>query len=204
MENPRPPVSDSSAPPSPSAPPSFSAPAELSGRRRALLGIAATAGGAGTVAAAGAFVGAMRPSRKTQAAGAPVSVNVAHLQPGQLHTVVWRLKPVWILRRSPEMIAGLSELPGLSDPASESSLQPDYCQNPTRSIKPEFLVVVGLCTHLGCLPAQGDGVFLCACHGSRFDFAGRVFAGSPAPSNLIVPPHRYAADNEIIIGEDPA
>ena len=179
---------------------------ELSGRRRALLGITSAVGGVGAAAAAAPFVAGMRPNRKTQAAGAPVAVEVGDMTPGQLRTVTWRLKPVWLLRRSPEMTASLaSPEGGLSDPDSESSLQPEYCKNQNRSIKPEYFVAVGLCTHLGCIPARNaeDG-FLCACHGSRFDFAGRVFAGSPAPGNLIIPPHRYDGETRIVIGEDPA
>lgn len=179
---------------------------ELSGRRRALLGITSAVGGAGAVAAAAPFVAGLRPNRKTQAAGAPVAVAVGDMSPGELRTVIWRLKPVWLLRRSPEMTAALANPPApLSDPDSESSLQPDYCKNQHRSIKPEYLVAIGLCTHLGCIPgrAANDG-FLCACHGSRFDFAGRVFAGSPAPANLIIPPHRYDDDARIVIGLDPA
>ena len=179
---------------------------ELSGRRRALLGITSAVGGVGAVAATAPFVAGMRPNRKTQAAGAPVAVEVGDMTPGQLRTVTWRLKPVWLLRRSPEMTAALSKPEaGLSDPDSESSLQPEYCKNQNRSIKPEYLVAVGLCTHLGCIPARNaDDGFLCACHGSRFDFAGRVFAGSPAPANLIIPPHRYDAETRVVIGEDPA
>ena len=179
---------------------------ELSGRRRALLGITSAVGGAGAVAAAAPFIAGMRPNRKTQAAGAPIAVEVGDMTPGQLRTITWRLKPVWLLRRSPEMTAALANPAGtLSDPDSESSLQPDYCKNQNRSIKPEYLVAVGLCTHLGCIPGRNDeGGFLCACHGSRFDFAGRVFAGSPAPTNLIIPPHYYDGETRVVIGEDPA
>ena len=179
---------------------------ELSGRRRALLGLTSAVGGVGAAASVAPFIAGMRPNRKTQAAGAPVAVEVGDMTPGQLRTVIWRLKPVWLLRRSPEMTAALSSAAeSLSDPDSESSLQPDYCKNQNRSIKPEYLVAVGLCTHLGCIPARdGADGFLCACHGSRFDFAGRVFAGSPAPANLIIPPHRYDGETRIIIGEDPA
>ena len=178
------------------------------GRRRALLGLTSAIGGIGAVGAAAPFIAGMRPNRKTQAAGAPVAVEVGDLAPGQLRTVIWRLKPVWLLRRSAEMTAALADPAGtLSDPESESSLQPDYCKNQTRSVRPDYFVAVGLCTHLGCIPArspEGGGGFICACHGSRFDFAGRVFAGSPAPSNLIVPPHHYEGETKIVIGEDPA
>ena len=150
----------------------------------------------------------MRPSRKTQAEGGPIKVEIKDILPGRLGVHVWRLKPIWILRRNNEMLenvrAATSEL---GDPKSAKSMQPAYCKNETRSIKPDVFVAVGLCTHLGCSPRpprpnQGDG-FLCACHGSRFDFAGRVFKGSPAPLNLIIPPHHYADDNTIVIGEDP-
>lgn len=179
---------------------------ELSGRRRALLGITSAVGAGGAVAAVAPFIAGMRPNRKTQAAGAPVAVEVGDMTPGELRTVTWRLKPVWLLRRSAQMTAALANPEGtLSDPDSESSLQPDYCKNQNRSIKPEYLVAIGLCTHLGCIPGRsgGDG-FLCACHGSRFDFAGRVFAGSPAPANLIIPPHHYDGETRIVIGQDPA
>ena len=179
---------------------------ELSGRRRALLGLTSAVGGVGAVAAVAPFIAGMRPNRKTQAAGAPLAVEVGDMTPGQLRTVIWRLKPVWLLRRSPEMTAALANPAGtLSDPDSESSLQPDYCKNQNRSIKPEYLVAVGLCTHLGCIPGENDGDgFLCACHGSRFDFAGRVFTGSPAPTNLIIPPHYYDGETRIVIGKDAA
>lgn len=176
------------------------------GRRRALLGLTSAIGGIGAAGAAAPFIAGMRPNRKTQAAGAPVAAEIGDLTPGQLRTVTWRLKPVWLLRRSAEMTASLDSPEGaLSDPDSDSSLQPEYCKNPRRSVKPDYFVAVALCTHLGCIPGRyPGGGFLCACHGSRFDYAGRVFAGSPAPSNLIVPPHHYDGETRIVIGEDPA
>lgn len=150
------------------------------------------------------FVGSLRPSRKTQAAGAPVSVSIQGMAEGDLRVFVWRQKPVWVLRRSQAMIDELKEEPSeLIDPDSASSDQPEYCKNKTRSITPEYFVAVGLCTHLGCSPGRERGKgFLCACHGSRFDFAGRVFKGSPAPKNLFIPPHHYDDDGNIVVGAD--
>ena len=175
-------------------------------RRRALLGISSALGGVGSVAAVVPFAGSLRPSRKTQAAGAPVAVAIQGMAEGDLRVVVWRQKPVWVLRRSQAMVAALEEdRDELTDPDSASSDQPEYCKNKTRSIKPEYFVAVGLCTHLGCSPGreQEEG-FLCACHGSRFDFAGRVFKGSPAPKNLFIPPHHYDDVGNIVIGADVA
>ena len=179
--------------------------AKMDGSRRLLLGATSVLGGISAVGATAPFIVGMRPSRKTQAEGGPIKVEIKDILPGRLGVHVWRLKPIWILRRNNEMLenvrAAISEL---GDPKSAKSMQPAYCKNETRSIKPDVFVAVGLCTHLGCSPRpnQGDG-FLCACHGSRFDFAGRVFKGSPAPLNLIIPPHHYADDNTIVIGEDP-
>ena len=186
-------------------------------KKRRLLIVATTA--AGTVVAAGVaapFVASWFPSARALAAGAPVEIDISKIEPGQQITVEWRGKPVWILRRTPEMVErlkGHDEV--LVDPESEGSKQPDYVKGPGRSIKPEVFVVEGLCTHLGCSPTLkkeigaasdmgGDwpGGYYCPCHNSRFDLAARVFKGSPAPSNLTVPPHRYASEAVIVIGED--
>lgn len=185
------------------------------GRRRLIIATAAV-GGAGAVAAVVPFVSSMLPSQRAKAAGAPVEVDVSNLAPGQMITVEWRGKPVWILNRSQEMLDTLAKLDdAVADPKSESKQQPDYCRNETRSIKPNLLVAVGICTHLGCspsskfkkggeegMPPEWLGGFLCPCHGSTFDFAGRVFRNKPAPSNLEVPPHTYLSDTRILIGED--
>ncbi|NBR97706.1 MAG: ubiquinol-cytochrome c reductase iron-sulfur subunit [Betaproteobacteria bacterium] len=184
-------------------------------KRRFLL---AATGAVGGVAAAGVaipFVGSMLPSAKAKAAGAPIEVDVSKLEPGAQLTVEWRGKPVWIVRRTPEMIAQLDQnADKLSDPGSEAQQQPEYCKNKTRSLKPEYLVVVGVCTHLGCSPTfradkgaadlGGDwpGGYYCPCHGSRFDLAGRVFKNVPAPVNLVVPPHRYVSDAVLLVGAD--
>ena len=174
-------------------------------RRRFLLSAGLLLGALWTAAISAPFLAGLRPSRKTQAAGAPVAVDIAAMREGELKVVVWRLKPVWVLRRSDKMLQKIQsgESTELSDPQSAASTQPAYCQNDTRSRKPAIFVAVGLCTHLGCSPRKdGDEGFFCACHGSRFDFAGRVFKGSPAPTNLVIPPYHYAADNAIVIGDD--
>ncbi|MFO7188095.1 MAG: ubiquinol-cytochrome c reductase iron-sulfur subunit [Pseudomonadota bacterium] len=176
--------------------------------RRNLLVATCAAGGAATAAAVWPFVASLAPSERTKAAGAPVEVDISKLEPGQLQVVEWRGKPVWILRRTQEMLASLKQAePKLADPQSEKPNQPEYAKNESRSIKDEYLVVVGICTHLGCSPtklseAQEGAGFLCPCHGSRFDYAGRVFANMPAPDNLIVPPHQYLSDTRLLIGED--
>lgn len=186
-----------------------------SGRRTLLLATSA-AGGVAAVATAVPFVASLTPSERAKAAGAPVEVDVGKLAPGEMMTVEWRGKPVWVLRRTPEMLASLEKAaPNLSDPASEKDQQPEYAKNEYRSIKPEYLVAVGICTHLGCSPSEkfkpgaesgmGEdwpGGFLCPCHGSRFDLAGRVFKSMPAPSNLEIPPYKYIADTTIIVGDD--
>ena len=186
------------------------------GRRRLVVATAAV-GGVGAVAALVPFVSSLLPSERAKAAGAPVEVDIGKLEAGQMMTVEWRGKPVWIINRTKEMLDTLPKLAdAVVDPNSEkASQQPPYAQNATRSIKPEFMVVVGICTHLGCSPGQkfkkgteeGMGAdwlggFLCPCHGSTFDFAGRVFKSKPAPSNLEVPPHVYLSDTRILIGED--
>ncbi len=160
-----------------------------------------------------------QPSEKAKAAGAPVEVDIAGLAPGEMKTVEWRGNPVWIMKRSPEMLAALPKIDGqLADPKSERNpddLTPEYARNGHRSIKPEILVAVGICSHLGCspgskftpgaqpsLPDDWAGGFLCPCHGSTFDLAGRVFKNKPAPDNLKVPRHMYVGDTKIIIGKD--
>ncbi len=185
------------------------------GRRRLIIATAAV-GGAGVVTALVPFLSSMLPSERAKAAGAPVEVDVGSIGPGQMITVEWRGKPVWIFNRSQEMLDTLPKLDSaVADPNSEVNQQPSYCKNQTRSIKPNMLVAVGICTHLGCSPSSkfkkgsedgmaGDwvGGFLCPCHGSTFDFAGRVYKSKPAPTNLEVPPHTYLTDTRILIGED--
>lgn len=185
------------------------------GRRR-LLVATSVAGGVAGIAAAIPFVSTFAPSERAKSAGAPVEVDIGKLAPGEMMTVEWRGKPVWIIHRTQEMIERLSQLGDkLSDPNSERNMQPDYAKNAHRSIKPEYLVAVGICTHLGCSPsekfrtgaesgidADWPGGFLCPCHGSTFDLAGRVYKNKPAPDNLEVPPHFYVSDAKILIGED--
>lgn len=186
-------------------------------RRRFLVGATSVVGGVGVIGAAVPFVASWRPSAKAEAAGAPRSVNISKIEVGQRATVEWRGQPVWIVRRSQEMIDNLSEVRDrLSDPDSKEPQQPDYITSEYRSVEPEILVVVGICTHLGCSPSfrpevapadLGDdwkGGFFCACHGSRFDLSGRVYRNVPAPTNLVVPPHRFEDDgNTVVVGEDP-
>ena len=185
-------------------------------KRRRLLTIATAGVGAmGAVGLAVPFAGSLAPSEKAKAAGAPVEVDISKIEPGQQITVEWRGKPVWIINRSAEILDLLPSVEGrLVDPESEADQQPDYAKNPYRSIKQEILVLVGICTHLGCSPRyepeigavsfddNWKGGFLCACHGSKFDLAGRVFSGVPAPTNLEVPPHKYVSDNVILVGVD--
>jgi len=185
-------------------------------RRRFLITATTVVGGVGAAFVAVPFIASMQPSAKAQAAGAPVEVDISKLEPGQLITVEWRGQPVWIVRRTQENLDSLSGLAdGLRDPNSEvATQQPTYAQNVHRSIKPEYLVLVGICTHLGCSPSyvvagQGNqptadwkGGFFCPCHGSRFDLAGRVFQGVPAPTNLVVPPYSYVSDTRLLIGLD--
>jgi ubiquinol-cytochrome c reductase iron-sulfur subunit len=172
-------------------------------------------GGAGVVAAAIPFLSSWQPSARAQAAGAPVEVDLSKLEPGQKITVEWRGKPVWIVDRTEEMLASLDEIePKLRDPESSQSVQPSYAENPSRAIRPEIFVVIGICTHLGCSPtfrpemAPADlgpdwkGGFFCPCHGSRFDIAGRVYAGVPAPTNLPIPPYRFLSENLLLVGDD--
>lgn len=188
-------------------------------RRRLLLTATTVAGSAAIVAAAVPFVASMLPSERAKAGGAPVDAGFAGLGPGEQMTVEWRGKPVWILHRTEAMLKALED-PGhranLADPASKvTRQQPAYVRNTFRSIRPEFLVVVPLCTHLGCVPsfrpdvAPGDlgpkwpGGYYCPCHGSKFDFAGRVYRNVPAPANLVIPPHQYVSTTIVKIGEDP-
>ncbi len=185
------------------------------GRRRLLVATAA-AGGVAGVAVAVPFVASMLPSERAKAAGAPVEVDISKLAPGQMMTVEWRGKPVWIINRTKEQLESLAKLSDkLADPKSAKNMQPDYARNETRSIKPEILVAVGICTHLGCSPtekfktgaesgidADWQGGFLCPCHGSTFDLAGRVYKSKPAPDNLEIPPHMYLGDAKLVIGED--
>ena len=184
--------------------------------RRRLLIATSAAGGVAAVATAVPFVASLAPSQRALSAGAPVEADIGELQPGQLKTVEWRGKPVWILRRTKEQLDALPKLNDqLADPDSKREMQPDYARNVNRSIKPEYLVVVGICTHLGCSPtdkfktgaesgidANWPGGFLCPCHGSTFDLAGRVYKSKPAPDNLEVPQHMYLSDTKILIGED--
>ncbi len=185
------------------------------GRRRLLVATSAVGGAAG-IAATVPFVLSMSPSERAKTAGAPVEADFSNLAPGQMTIVEWRGKPVWILHRSPGMIESLKKTDDkVSDPHSDRPNQPDYAKNETRSIKPEYLVVLGICTHLGCSPtdkfatgaesgisADCPGGFLCPCHGSTFDLAGRVYKNKPAPDNLVVPPHKFVGDTRIVIGED--
>jgi len=187
------------------------------GRRRFLTAATAVVGAAGAVGAVIPFVVSMQPSAKAQAAGAPVEADISKLEPGQMMTVEWRGKPVWIVRRTEQ---NLNDLPGndsrLLDPASgNTAQQPEWAKNGFRSLEAhkEILVLVGICTHLGCSPtyrpdlapadlgAEWKGGFFCPCHGSRFDLAGRVFSGVPAPKNLEVPPYMFVSDSRIVIGE---
>ena len=186
------------------------------GKRRFLLTATTVATGvAATAAAAVPFVASMMPSERAKAAGAPVEVDVSSLEPGQKVIVEWRGKPVWVVRRTPEMLKMVqADEERVADPDSERSQQPQYAKNDYRSLKPEYLVVVGICTHLGCSPvdrlaAQPEpfasdwrGGFYCPCHGSLFDLAGRVYKNKPAPDNLTVPPYRFVGDTKLVIGED--
>ena len=187
--------------------------------RRTWIAITCGAGALGGAAVAVPFVSTFAPSERARAAGAPVQVDISALKPGEKLTVEWRGKPVWIIRRTPEQLANLKKNDGqLADPKSErkpAELTPEYARNEARSIKPEFFVGVGICSHLGCspvdkftpgaqpsLPNDWNGGFLCPCHGSTFDMAGRVYKNKPAPDNLEVPPHMYLSDTVLLIGED--
>ena len=184
-------------------------------RRRFLTAATTVVGGVGAVYLAVPFVASMQPSARAKAAGAPVEADISKLEPGQMRTVEWRGVPVWIVRRTEQ---NLNDLPAMNsqlrDPDSENpDQQPDYCKNINRSIKAEYLIAVGICTHLGCSPsyhpemggelgADWKGGFFCPCHGSRFDLSGRVFQGVPAPTNLRVPPHHYLTESRVLVGLD--
>ncbi|WP_188150005.1 ubiquinol-cytochrome c reductase iron-sulfur subunit [Teredinibacter waterburyi] len=185
-------------------------------RRRVLTAMTSVVGAAGVVGVAVPFVGSWNPSAKAKAAGAPVEFNLSKLVPGQMVTVEWRGKPVYVVRRTQESLQSLDAVADrLRDPESAKSVQPAYTQNVYRSIKEEFLVLVGICTHLGCAPtyrpdvgaedlggSEWLGGFFCRCHGSKFDLAGRVFQGVPAPINLEIPPYKFLNDDVILIGVD--
>ena len=187
------------------------------GRRRFLTATTVVVGGAGAAVAAIPFLKTLKPSARAQVAGAPVTEDISRLEPGQRIVLQWRGQPVWIIRRTPEMLATLpTQASRLRDPDSDNpEQQPEYARNEHRSIKPDLLVLVGTCTHLGCSPtfrpemiperfdSEWQGGFYCPCHNSRFDMAGRVYEGVPAPTNLAVPPHRYLDDNHVQIGVNP-
>ena len=183
-------------------------------RRRFLTVATGVTGAVGVGVAAIPFVASWKPSARAQALGAPVQVDASKLEPGAMVRVEWRGRPVMVVRRTPEMLARLAETEDqLDDPASLKSEQPEYAVNQARSIRPEILVIIGNCTHLGCAPtprfevggelgADWPGGFFCPCHGSKFDLSGRVWAGVPAPTNLVVPPYRFLRDELILIGDD--
>ena len=185
-------------------------------KRRFLVAATSVMGSVAGVAVAVPFVLSMNPSARARAAGAPVEQDISKIEPGMMITIEWRGKPVWIVHRTPEMLASLPKIDSeVVDPKSSVKQQPDYARNEVRSIKPEYLVLVGICTHLGCSPSQKltagaesgmgndwPGGFFCPCHGSKFDLAGRVFKGVPAPINLEVPPYAYLSDTRLIVGSD--
>jgi ubiquinol-cytochrome c reductase iron-sulfur subunit len=192
--------------------------ASVNSSRRTWLMTTAAMGGVGTVAVAVPFVSTFQPSERAKAAGAAIEVDISAIRPGEKVVVEWRGKPVWIMRRTPEQLATLEKVEAeLADPASDRTAYPtpEYAKNRHRSIKPEVFVGVGICSHLGCspvdkltpgaqpsLPDNWAGGFLCPCHGSTFDVAGRVFRNKPAPDNLEVPPHYYVSDTVLMIGEE--
>lgn len=187
------------------------------GRRRFLTATTSVVGGAGVALAAVPFVKSWQPSARARSAGAPVEADISKIEPGQKVTFEWRGLPVFVVHRTPEQLDALASVDGrLKDPASENSdQQPEYARNENRSIRPEWLVLIGICTHLGCVPdffpelkpepfdPQWEGGFYCPCHKSRFDMAGRVFDGVPAPANLPVPPYHFVDDTHLVIGVDP-
>ena len=188
----------------------------ITSRRKFLVGVTSAFGVVGAVGVATPFVSSWNPSAKAKAAGAPVKVDISKIKPGEQIRAEWRGKPVFVLRRTPEMLESLTKLSDLvADPQSEEPQQADYAKNEARSINPDIAVLVGLCTHLGCSPqfrpevgavaGLGDdwqGGYFCPCHGSKFDLAGRVYKSVPAPTNLIVPPHLYESENVLVIGID--
>ncbi len=188
-------------------------------RRRLLLGTTVVVGAVGLGFAAAPFIQSMKPSDRARALGGPMEVDFSKLEEGQMLTVEWRSQPIWIVRRTPAMLAQLDRnAPILVDPNSEvESQQPPYTKNLYRSMRPELLVVIGICTHLGCVPTEHipvgvasgrgskwPGGYFCHCHGSKFDLAGRVFKNVPAPTNLVIPPHRFLSDTRVLLGEHPA
>jgi ubiquinol-cytochrome c reductase iron-sulfur subunit len=188
-----------------------------SSRRKFLVAATSAVGAVGVAFVATPFIASWKPSERARALGAPTEIDLTKLEPGQMVTQIWRKKPVYVVHRTPEMVAGLAKVdPSLKDPKSEDSEQPEYARNEMRAIKADYLVVFANCTHLGCLPknhfAPGDpvvgadwpGGFFCPCHGSKFDLAGRVFNGSPASVNLRIPPHSFTSDGKVVIGVDPA
>ena len=183
--------------------------------RRNLIVATSVAGGAAAAGAAVPFVWSMFPSERAKAAGAPVEIDISKLVPGELGIFEWRGKPVWVMKRTKEMLDGIKQAdPNVTDPASKVDQQPAYAKNQYRSEKPDLMVLVGVCTHLGCSPklkpaddkaemgADWTGGFYCPCHGSKFDLAGRVYKGSPAPINLQVPPYTYLSETTVLVGED--
>jgi ubiquinol-cytochrome c reductase iron-sulfur subunit len=186
------------------------------GRRKFLVAATAGVGTAGGVAVAWPFIASMMPSARAKAAGAPIEVDISKIEPGSIIAVEWRGKPVWVVHRTKEMLDLLGKHDNqLADPMSETPQQPEYCKNRTRSIKPEYLVAVGICTHLGCSPtyrkdigaadmggADWHGGFFCPCHGSKFDLAARVYKGVPAPVNLVIPPHKFVSESLLLVGID--
>lgn len=184
-------------------------------KRQLLVAASVAAGGVAAAGAGAPFVISLMPSERAKAAGAPVEVDITKIEPGTMMVVEWQGKPVWIVRRSKAMLDLLDKHnDDLADADSSVQQQPEYCKNPYRSIKPEYLVVLGVCTHLGCSPTYrpelapvdlGDkwpGGWFCPCHGSRFDLAARVYKGVPAPTNMIVPPHKYLSETRLLIGDD--
>jgi ubiquinol-cytochrome c reductase iron-sulfur subunit len=184
-------------------------------RRRFLTAGAGVVGATGVIVSSIPFLASLQPSAKAKGEGAPVEFDISKLSPGMKVTIEWRKRPVFIVRRTSEMLTSLQEIePELADPGSHKQQQPNYAQNPTRSIKPEYLVMLGVCTHLGCSPTyrpdvapqdlgeEWKGGFFCPCHGSKFDLAGRVYKGVPAPINMEIPPYHYVSDTLIRIGED--
>lgn len=184
-------------------------------RRRFLTVATSVVGGVGVVGAAVPFIASWNPSEKAKAAGADVVIDISKVEPGQLIRVIWRSKPVWVVRRTPELLASLEQHEDqLRDPDSQEEQQPAFAQNRHRSLREEYLVLVGICTHLGCSPQHlkdgaftqyAEGIaegFFCPCHGSKFDMSGRVFAGVPAPLNLVVPPYHFVDDSTILIGSE--
>jgi ubiquinol-cytochrome c reductase iron-sulfur subunit len=185
------------------------------GRRRVLVAATSVVGAIGAGFVAVPFISSMNPSAKARAAGAPVQADVSKLEPGALLRVKWRGQPIWVVSRTDAMLESLPTLdPKLTDPESLVTQQPEYCQNPTRAINPAYFVAIGICTHLGCSPtyrpevapddlgAEWKGGWFCPCHGSKFDLAGRVYKGVPAPTNLVIPKHTYLNETTILIGED--